>query len=385
MLKQPEPFFAGAAEPIDAREPQTELNIRGYGVELSSETQIKQKLRISVTDACNFNCFFCHNEGQGALTKDTAYMSVPEIVKLVEVATACGIRSVKLTGGEPLIYRYQNADIVELVGAINELRKDTGRNFSLSMVTNGYLLDQYASRLREAGLDRVTVSLTTLSDTTFHKYIRAASGSVSRVLSGIGTAVQTGLSPVKVNTVIFSSRTHGVNNIVEIPRIIQACRQLKVAELRLYTLLWHAGFPTFDEYYQYWDSQVLSADSFLDANLPDDLRDRLLSSLRNFASVWSPSVYPKARMVIDCDGLPVAFETMMAGRYGVGGACVSCEHPDKCQEGPYALRVSARGDVRGCLLGSHSINLLTAMRSAASDAALASTFSAAFSLLPKTL
>jgi molybdenum cofactor biosynthesis enzyme MoaA len=354
-----------------------------YSIEYSLKSQISQKLRLSVTDGCNFNCFFCHNEGQGHVTTNTGHMSVAEITKIIHIALHCGVRSIKLTGGEPLIYRHGGANIVDLVASITDLKK-LGFDFSLSLITNGYLLSRYATDLKNAGLDYINISLSTLNQSTFHKFIRQANkGDIGKVVEGIRAAVAAGISPVKVNMVLFYSVNNDVGNIREVPQIIDVCKNLGVDELRLYTLLWHARFSEFEEYYHYWDSEILPIIDLLGIDVPNELKQQVLADLRAFAKNWSQLVYPKARMVIKCDGLPVAFETMMLGRFGEDAPCDDCEHPQLCQEGPYALRVSAQGEVRGCLLSKTAINLIDGIRTGLPDDELVSQFKSGLSLLPR--
>lgn len=148
-------------------------------------------LRISVTPECNFNCIYCHHEG--VLDDSSDLMSPVEIERIVKIAVANGVRKIKFTGGEPLL----RADIVEIVRKIAGIEgiKD------ISMTTNGYLLDIYAKHLKEAGLDRVNISLDTLDKEIFSMVTRG--GDLSRVLEGIDTAVDAGLSPVKLNMVVM--------------------------------------------------------------------------------------------------------------------------------------------------------------------------------------
>lgn len=354
-----------------------------YRIELSPRVQIQRKLRVSITDGCNFNCFFCHNEGQGRITSGTGRMSVSEITKIIEIAVRCGIQSVKLTGGEPLVYRYGDENIIHLVTKIVAL-KQSGLDFTLSMITNGYLLEKYASALKEAGLERVNVSVSTLNEDLFYSHIRQGkSGSPHRIIEGISAAAAVGLRPIKVNMPLFYSRSGGIGNVREIPDVIRVCKDLGVDELRLYTLLWHKDFPNFEEYYLYWDSEVLSRLNLVNCNWSEKVREQILDDLKLFALNWSTLVYPKARMVVNCDGLPVSFETMMRGRFGDVAPCDDCEHPQLCQEGPYGLRASADGDVKGCLLSKRSVDLLQAIRAGATDTDLTNAFQSSFALLPR--
>lgn len=133
---------------------------------------LQRRLRISLVDRCNLSCFFCHNEGQGPIKRTSKVrLSIAELAKLVRVATREGVDSVKLTGGEPTLYASDEGDIVSLVNAINQLRITEGATFDLSMTTNGTMLPELAEPLAAAGLDRATVSLTTLDWRTFSELI----------------------------------------------------------------------------------------------------------------------------------------------------------------------------------------------------------------------
>jgi cyclic pyranopterin phosphate synthase len=122
-------------------------------VRLHSRQRLQRKLRISVTDHCNFTCFFCHNEGQGPIRRTArAALRTDEIQSVVRVALAEGVTKIKLTGGEPLLFRSGREDAVTLVRKLAQLRQE-GEVFDLSMTTNGSLLPGYAERLALAGLD----------------------------------------------------------------------------------------------------------------------------------------------------------------------------------------------------------------------------------------
>ncbi|MEM1555855.1 MAG: GTP 3',8-cyclase MoaA [Candidatus Bathyarchaeia archaeon] len=153
--------------------------------------RIIKNIRISVTQRCNFRCFYCHREGE----ENPSYceMLPEEIERIVRVAASLGINEVKLTGGEPLL----RDDIVEIVDRISRI---PGIN-DISMTTNGFFLEDYADDLKRAGLMRVNVSLDTLDPEKF-KMITGVDGHES-VIRGIIKAVNADLKPVKVNMVIL--------------------------------------------------------------------------------------------------------------------------------------------------------------------------------------
>ncbi|EEB73847.1 GTP 3',8-cyclase MoaA [Thermococcus sp. AM4] len=151
-------------------------------------------LRISLTQECNFRCFFCHREGQRFLAKNE--MMPEEIERLVRIASRLGIRKVKLTGGEPTV----REDIIEIVRRIKPYVKD------LSMTTNGSRLKELAEPLAKAGLDRVNVSLHSLKPDVYKRITGV--DIFETVLEGIEEAVKY-LSPVKLNMTVMKGLNDG--------------------------------------------------------------------------------------------------------------------------------------------------------------------------------
>jgi len=151
-------------------------------------------LRISLTQDCNFRCFFCHREGQRFLAKNE--MTPEEIERLVRIASRLGVRKVKLTGGEPTV----REDILEIVRRIKPYVVD------LSMTTNGSRLKELAKPLAEAGLDRVNVSLHSLKPDVYRRITGV--DMLETVLEGIEEAVKY-LSPVKLNMTVMKGLNEG--------------------------------------------------------------------------------------------------------------------------------------------------------------------------------
>ena len=158
-------------------------------------------LRISVTDRCNFRCVYCMPKE--VFGRDFAFMpkdqllTFEEITRLARIAMAHGVRKIRLTGGEPLLRK----DIEELVRSLAALRTPDGRPPDLAMTTNGTALAQKAVALKDAGLDRVTVSLDSLDDGVFQS-MNDVAYPVAKVLHAIDAAADAGLGPVKVNMVV---------------------------------------------------------------------------------------------------------------------------------------------------------------------------------------
>ncbi|MFJ2146474.1 MULTISPECIES: GTP 3',8-cyclase MoaA [unclassified Arthrobacter] len=164
-------------------------------------------LRISVTDRCNFRCVYCMPKeifGRDFVFRERSeLLSFEEIERLARVSVSLGVTKLRLTGGEPLLRR----GIVDLVGMLAKLRTPEGQPVDLAMTTNGSALPVLAPALKEAGLNRVTISLDSLDDEKF-KAINDVDFPVSRVLHAIDVAREVGLGPVKINTVV----KRGVND-----------------------------------------------------------------------------------------------------------------------------------------------------------------------------
>lgn len=157
-------------------------------------------LRVSVTDKCNFRCFYCLPHGSPEETAPKAdVLTYEEIEFAVEVFVSLGVEKVRLTGGEPMLRR----DIETLVAKLARIEglKD------LALTTNGYNLAERAAGLKAAGLNRVTVSLDSLKRATFQEVTGV--DMLSRVLDGIRAAQRVGLSPVKVNAVVVRGHNEG--------------------------------------------------------------------------------------------------------------------------------------------------------------------------------
>lgn len=158
-------------------------------------------LRISVTDRCNFRCVYCMpREIFGSdyhFLKQDSLLSFEEIFRLAAVFVAHGVEKIRLTGGEPLLRK----NLERLIAMLATLQPPSGRPLDLALTTNGALLARRAQALRDAGLNRVTVSLDALDENTFRR-ISDADFPVSQVLHGIDAAHRAGLGPVKINMVV---------------------------------------------------------------------------------------------------------------------------------------------------------------------------------------
>jgi cyclic pyranopterin phosphate synthase len=158
-------------------------------------------LRISVTDRCNFRCSYCMPKE--VFDKNYQYLphgallSFEEITRLARQFVAHGVRKIRLTGGEPLLRK----NIEVLIAQLADLRTVDGTPPELTLTTNGSLLARKARALKEAGLQRVTVSLDGLDDAVFRS-MNDVDFPVAEVLEGIQAAREAGLGPIKVNMVV---------------------------------------------------------------------------------------------------------------------------------------------------------------------------------------
>ncbi len=154
-------------------------------------------LRISVTDRCNFRCLYCMpKEVFGRdyeFLRRLEILSFEEIARVAHVFVAQGVEKIRLTGGEPTV-RHDLPKLIEMLSKIEGLK-------DLTLTTNGSRLVQMAQELKDAGLNRITVSLDSLDDAVF-RTMNDVDFPVSRVLDGIEAARKAGLSPIKINMVV---------------------------------------------------------------------------------------------------------------------------------------------------------------------------------------
>ena len=163
-------------------------------------------VRVSLTDRCNFDCVYCHNEGlgdtRGPMDPRDDEMSTDDVVRFLRVAADFGVDAVKFTGGEPML----RDDLEEIV-------RRTPDSMETSMTTNGTYLPGRAEALVDAGLDRVNVSQDALDPDEFAEITN--SGAYEAVLEGVRCAVDAGLDPVKLNMVVFEHTAGFVEGMVD--------------------------------------------------------------------------------------------------------------------------------------------------------------------------
>lgn len=293
-------------------------------------------LRISVTDRCNLRCSYCVPAEGVEAAPPYRLLSVEEILAVVKAARTLGVTHVRLTGGEPLVRR----ELPEIIRGVRDLGIE-----DISLTTNGVLLADSAVSLKMAGLGRVNVSLDSLDPAAFRKITRT--GNVDDVLSGIGTAILAGLSPVKVNAVVMA----GVNEdgIEDLARLSQ-------------TLPVHVRFI-----------EVMPIGPDAEANscavVPMDQIKARVARLGPMDA---------ERGVI---GAGPAETYRLRGAPGTVGFIAPLSHPfcSSCNR----LRVTADGKLRPCLASDIEIDLVPALRSDDVQAALTAAFRQALLGKPK--
>ncbi|HWR08666.1 GTP 3',8-cyclase MoaA [Sporomusa sp.] len=149
-------------------------------------------LRVSVTDRCNFRCVYCMPEQGVKLLRHTEILSYEELLRIIRVVSEHGVSKIRLTGGEPLVRR----GIVGFIRNIANLNAVT----DISLTTNGSLLAGMAAKLKEAGLNRVNISLDTIEPDKFRKITYG--GNLAETINGIKVALAVGLTPIKLNVVL---------------------------------------------------------------------------------------------------------------------------------------------------------------------------------------
>ncbi|CAM3578522.1 GTP 3',8-cyclase MoaA [Bordetella sputigena] len=168
---------------------------------LDTRARPLRDLRISVTDRCNFRCTYCMPrdafDSNHVFLPHAQLLSFEEMTRAAAVFVRLGVRKIRLTGGEPLLRK----NIETLVGMLAALRTPEGAPLELTLTTNGSLLARKARALKDAGLNRVTVSMDALDPAMFAR-MSDTDFPVADVLRGIDAAAEAGLTPVKVNMVV---------------------------------------------------------------------------------------------------------------------------------------------------------------------------------------
>ena len=166
-------------------------------------------LRVSLTDRCNFRCFYCLPHGEPPIAPKEQMLSYEEIEYACDIFVSLGIEKIRLTGGEPMLRR----DIETIIAKLSKFKtRDHDRRLQdLALTTNGYFLPDRARGLKDAGLDRITISLDSLKPDVFKRMTGV--DVLDKVLAGIKAAKDAELHPIKINAVIV--RGHNDDEVVD--------------------------------------------------------------------------------------------------------------------------------------------------------------------------
>jgi cyclic pyranopterin phosphate synthase len=276
-------------------------------------------LRISLTDHCNLRCVYCMPEDM-TFRPNADLMQDDELLLLVRLFANLGFNKFRLTGGEPTV----RAHVVELV---REIAATPGVR-SLSMTTNGILLKKLAEPLKQAGLQRVNVSLDTLDPAKFNRLTRW--GKLDQVWEGIQAAEQAGLTPVKINAVVV--RGYNESDVVDLAGLtLQHPWQVRFIEMMPF-----AGATELQQ------GQVVRAQEMI---------ERIQNNLGPLDPVNGGKLDGEARLYRLPGGMgDVGFISSVSMPF-----CASCTR----------ARLTADGRLRLCLLREKEVDLLTPLRQGA--------------------
>ncbi len=311
-------------------------------------------LRISLTDRCNLRCLYCMPEEGVPSLCQKKILRLEEIERIVSVAAKCGIKHLRLTGGEPLVRK----GITDLISA---LKRIPGIE-SIALTTNGILLPPMAAALKEAGLDRVNISLDSLDAAQYHAITRR--GNLKDALAGIEAAFSYGFDPVKINVVVvrhlqqdfaaFARLTLDkplhVRFIEFMPIGHTACSPDNPTCMPAQSSCSPAAFPQEDQNQKAlipWSSDDVVFASEIRTLLQEALDREHMGSLVPLSKTptgWGPASYLK---IAGAQG-SIGFISALSNHF-----CASCNR----------LRLTADGKLRPCLFSDEEFDIREAVRS----------------------
>lgn len=293
---------------------------------IDSHGRVHTNLRISVTDRCNIRCYYCMPHENVRFKPRSELLSFEEIERFVRVVAPMGVNKLRITGGEPLV----RAELPKLVSALSKIPGIE----DVAMTTNGMLLAEHAQALKDAGLDRLNISLDGLSEETFRRIARR--DGLDRVLAGIDAAKRLRFKQIRLNAVAIRDVTEQ-----EIIPLAQFAREQDL-ELRF------IEFMPLDAEENWQDEHVLTG---------DEIRLRLEDALGPLVPAARPDPNQPAVDFRFADGI---------GRIGFINS-VSEPFCDDCNR----LRITAEGQVRNCLFSTVEWDARGVVRGGGSDEELA--------------
>lgn len=283
-------------------------------------------LRVSVVDRCNLRCFYCMPQEGAGFDPWQQILSYEEIHRLVTIFARLGVSKVRLTGGEPLVRRGIEK-LVEKIRSVPGIRE-------IALSTNGILLKEMAPQLKSAGLDRINISLDTLRRDRFERIARM--DRFKEVMEGIEAALEAGLAPVKINTVLMK----GVNDDEILDLVNFGIRHS--IEIRFIELM-----PTHESV------SVDPMKNFFSTQEAKQIIEQVYRLKPVDVYLSSPA------QVFEIEGT--------RARLGLISP-ISCFFCSRCNR----LRVKANGMMKTCLHGKEDLDLKTLLRSSVSDEEISS-------------
>jgi cyclic pyranopterin phosphate synthase len=289
-------------------------------------------LRISVTDRCNLRCAYCMPEEEYVWLPKQSLLTFEEITRLARIFVGLGATKLRLTGGEPLLRH----DLSTLISQLSTQAKPS----DLAMTTNGMLLASHAAALRGAGLQRVTVSLDTLSPVKMEKHARTTRH--ADILEGIGAAAGAGFASVKINAVVI----RGFNDD-ELVDLLEFGKRVG-AEVR---------------FIEYMDVGGATRWSMADVVGQAEILERLSRHYGSVRASGRPTTAAPASSFLLPDGTPFGIIASTTQPF-----CRDCDR----------ARLTADGTLFLCLYAREGIDLREPLRSGASDSELSTHISQAW-------
>jgi cyclic pyranopterin phosphate synthase len=299
--------------PLTSSNPGTTTKMSGGHPLTDSFGRGHRSLRLSLTDRCNLRCGYCMEE-EASFLPGESLLSIDELIGITTVFVDLGIRKVRLTGGEPLL-RQGLTNLVRRLKGIDGLTE-------ISLTTNGILLEKMARQLKNAGLDRLTISLDSLNPKTFERITRR--GGHSCVIEGIESAVNEGFKNTAINSVILK----GIND-QEVGDLIEFCHAKGILPRFIETMPIGAG--------DYDSARFVSAKMILE----------LIG--KRFGEVHST--------IADSKSSPAKYYKIATGLVGIIASvsepfCAMCDR----------LRLTADGKIRSCLFSLDEIDIIPLIR-----------------------
>ena len=279
-------------------------------------------LRVSITDRCNYRCIYCQPEEQFKFISHEEILRYEEIVEIIEEAVNLGVTKVRITGGEPLA-RKGVIDFIKKLGEIKKLE-------DISLTTNGFFLSEYAEKLKDAGLNRVNISLDSLQEEKYKKITRG--GSLEKVLKGIDSTLKAGLLPIKINTVLIRGVNHDeVEDFVRLA--LESPLNIRFIEF----------MPSGED-------------------LKDNYRDKFVSVLEIKKGLAEK--YSFKPIDINSGNGPAKYYQIKGGQGTIGFITALSQH--FCQT-CNRIRLTSEGKLRPCLFSNKEIDIKQAIRKANAD------------------